>query len=157
MFYIRQTSINTSYCAVLFHFWMILFALLFCYNIVLYWCNAFISSSSVFIVCYAKRYLLLYWCQVLFIELDCQEKEKNRKQSCDILLGGLLCMCLLELFLLKFLKFQDFNRLLSLFQARNSYSNEVVAIKKMSYNGKQTTEVRKTHCHTHRRATRLKS
>uniref|UniRef100_A0A3Q2NYA6 Serine/threonine-protein kinase TAO3 n=1 Tax=Fundulus heteroclitus TaxID=8078 RepID=A0A3Q2NYA6_FUNHE len=26
------------------------------------------------------------------------------------------------------------------FQARNSYSNEVVAIKKMSYNGKQTTE-----------------
>lgn len=27
-------------------------------------------------------------------------------------------------------------------QARNSYSNEVVAIKKMSYNGKQTTEVR---------------
>lgn len=31
-------------------------------------------------------------------------------------------------------------------QARNSYSNEVVAIKKMSYNGKQTTEVRKYTC-----------
>ena len=41
---------------------------------------------------------------------------------------------------------------LSLFQARNSYSNEVVAIKKMSYNGKQTTEVRKTHTHTHTHA-----
>lgn len=36
-----------------------------------------------------------------------------------------------------------------LFQARNSYSNEVVAIKKMSYNGKQTTEVRK-HTQTNR-------
>lgn len=36
-------------------------------------------------------------------------------------------------------------------QARNSYSNEVVAIKKMSYNGKQTTEVRLPHTeqHTH--------
>lgn len=32
-----------------------------------------------------------------------------------------------------------------LLQARNSYSNEVVAIKKMSYNGKQTTEVRLSH------------
>lgn len=36
-----------------------------------------------------------------------------------------------------------------LLQARNSYSNEVVAIKKMSYNGKQTTEVRLSHMHTH--------
>lgn len=34
---------------------------------------------------------------------------------------------------------------LFLLQARNSYSNEVVAIKKMSYNGKQTTEVRENH------------
>lgn len=34
-------------------------------------------------------------------------------------------------------------------QARNSYSNEVVAIKKMSYNGKQTTEVRGLQPFTH--------
>lgn len=37
-------------------------------------------------------------------------------------------------------------------QARNSYSNEVVAIKKMSYNGKQTTEVRLPHTEQHRYA-----
>lgn len=45
---------------------------------------------------------------------------------------------------------QDFSRIWSLgflHQARNSYSNEVVAIKKMSYNGKQTTEVRMTVTH----------
>uniref|UniRef100_A0A3P8VF23 non-specific serine/threonine protein kinase n=1 Tax=Cynoglossus semilaevis TaxID=244447 RepID=A0A3P8VF23_CYNSE len=32
------------------------------------------------------------------------------------------------------------NSLYSIFKARNSFSNEVVAIKKMSYNGDQTTE-----------------
>lgn len=54
------------------------------------------------------------------------------------------------------LKFQNFIWIWSLcflLQARNSYSNEVVAIKKMSYNGKQTTEVRKTN--THRKYAKL--
>lgn len=42
-----------------------------------------------------------------------------------------------------------FNICYQLLQARNSYSNEVVAIKKMSYNGKQTTEVRLPHTQNH--------
>lgn len=56
-----------------------------------------------------------------------------------------------------FLRFLDsfaFNLLTHRFylQARNSYSNEVVAIKKMSYNGKQTTEVRLPHNEQHKHA-----
>lgn len=35
-----------------------------------------------------------------------------------------------------------FNVSLSLLQATNSHTNEVVAVKKMSYSGKQTNEVR---------------
>lgn len=56
------------------------------------------------------------------------------------LVRGLLYVCFI----------QDFTKIWSfcfLLQARNSYSNEVVAIKKMSYNGKQTTEVRNTVAH----------
>lgn len=45
-----------------------------------------------------------------------------------------------EAFFSLFLAF--FNVFLSLLQATNSHTNEVVAVKKMSYSGKQTNEVR---------------
>lgn len=45
-----------------------------------------------------------------------------------------------EAFFNLFLAF--FNVSLSLLQATNSHTNEVVAVKKMSYSGKQTNEVR---------------
>lgn len=37
--------------------------------------------------------------------------------------------------------YRDFFLLLSLLQATNAHTNEVVAVKKMSYSGKQTHEV----------------
>lgn len=59
------------------------------------------------------------------------------------IVGGELYECLWALILI--IRESDLYQFFSVFQARNSYSNEVVAIKKMSYNGKQTTEVRNTH------------
>lgn len=63
-------------------------------------------------------------------------------------------VCLQQILLLHFLDSFASDLLTHRFrlQARNSYSNEVVAIKKMSYNGKQTTEVRLSHAEQHRHA-----
>lgn len=65
-------------------------------------------------------------------------------------------MCLQQILFLCFLDSFAFHLLTHRFhlQARNSYSNEVVAIKKMSYNGKQTTEVRLPHTEQHRHVNR---
>lgn len=57
--------------------------------------------------------------------------------------------CLSTFLYVKFTKVPQSHLPVFLLQARNSYSNEVVAIKKMSYNGKQTTEVRKSTSLTH--------
>lgn len=61
-------------------------------------------------------------------------------------------VCVQQILFLLFLDSfaSDFLTLWFRLQARNSYSNEVVAIKKMSYNGKQTTEVRLLHAEQHR-------
>lgn len=91
---------------------------------------------------------LIYWCQVLFVELYGQG---TKTKSCDVFWED-YCMSVCGIFFLDF-RLLEFHGIWPLpfsnFQARNSYSNEVVAIKKMSYNGKQTTEVRKTRTQEH--------